>query len=294
MLISTKPLVVFIAMNMVLLTQPTQAEDNPWGVDISLAADKQDFNNGTINEKSFTVSPFYQTDKWLFSANLPWQHEEIDTHKTVIAIRGPKGRLRLIPTDITQEQLPNQSARVKKHWLARIKRQANSSESNSGIGDVSLLASHSLLFSDDQSAQLKGSAIAKLDNGNEDDGLGSGTREYSVELSADKLFDYGHLTAGAGYTFINSTNTSSVDADNTAYGYVDAALSPIRQLDIGLAYHYGQASYADEDNNSDVTYYLEFMPNKRYTARIYYLDNMSEESEFSSDKEYGASFTLHI
>lgn len=75
----------------------------------------------------------------------------------------------------------------------------------SGVGDVNLVAKYLLTQEGPKSPAFTLKGVVKLDNGNYDNGFGSGGKDYSFFVVASKTFGKMIINTNLGYTFVGKS-----------------------------------------------------------------------------------------
>jgi len=114
------------------------------------------------------------------------------------------------------------------------------SQSESGIGDITLAASYFLPPLDDEDLYLFFTGRVMLDTGDERAGLGTGETSYALEFSLDKYIRNNLYFATIGYEFVN--DAPGIDYDDVLYGLMGLMHPLDRQLSVGSSLYYSQAS----------------------------------------------------
>lgn len=97
--------------------------------------------------------------------------------------------------------------------------------SEEGIGDVNLVAKYLLVEEGEKNPAFAVKGVAKLDNGDYDNGLGSGDKDYSLFAVASKAIGPVTLHGQFGYTWVGDEEDSNL-RDITLYGLaIDYALT---------------------------------------------------------------------
>lgn len=85
-------------------------------------------------------------------------------------------------------------------------------DSEEGVGDINLVAKYLLIQEEERNPAFAVKGVVKLDNGNEDKGLGSAEKDYTVVAVASKAVGALTLHLQFGYSWIGGDN------DETPYG----------------------------------------------------------------------------
>jgi len=73
-----------------------------------------------------------------------------------------------------------------------------------GLGDISLVAKQVVIKEGESVPQITADGIVKLDNGDPDEGLGTGGVDYTLSLVASKVLGPFTLSAQGGYTWVGN------------------------------------------------------------------------------------------
>lgn len=138
------------------------------------------------------------------------------------------------------------------------------SRSQSGTGDASVGISQDFYpAGDDGPVLLVLDAHAKLDNGDEKSGLGTGSKDYSIQATLDwtptSILD---ISLTAGHTNKGDVPTSTASApqpEDINYHTIELALLPADFLRLGILRNHQDSAYPDSQQDSDeTTAYIEF------------------------------------
>lgn len=114
---------------------------------------------------------------------------------------------------------------------------ANSTETLSGVGDVTLGVSRYFDLSEedaDYPLELEVRASTKLATGDETKGLGTGKTDYTAQLGLTQYIDALSLNITGGYTFIGKMDPTA--EQDTAFMSLGAKLKVAQALSLGATY----------------------------------------------------------
>lgn len=90
-------------------------------------------------------------------------------------------------------------------------------DSEEGVGDINLVAKYLLIQEKERNPAFAVKGVVKLDNGNEDKGLGSGDKDYSLFAAASKTIGQVTIHGQLGQTWVGDEKDSNL-RDITLYG----------------------------------------------------------------------------
>lgn len=274
----------------------TVAEELRVGLDISTEYLRQQFDDADAEIETVALLPYLQFGNWELSLDLPWQHIEGDYF-----VNGRYPALANFCSGVTSMTQLQQLQLIRSGELtARQIYFCNNnpdlagsevSDEVSGYGDATLYLNYAVPL--DAAAQWFGSATLgyKHDNGNVDDGLGSGTQDVIGELALAGNFEWASVVASAGYVTI-ANNDTGLDYDDYLYGAVDLGLHPLQALTLGGRFDYQQVSAEQFDDIESVTIYLRWRVLELLSVRLFNTDYLDVTGY--PEREYGGSVTLQF
>lgn len=90
-------------------------------------------------------------------------------------------------------------------------------DSEEGIGDINLVAKYLLIKEGEKTPAFVVKGVVKMDNGDEDKGLGSGDKDYSIFAAASKTLGEVTLHGMFGYTWVGDKEDKNL-RDITLFG----------------------------------------------------------------------------
>lgn len=276
--------------------------DVNWGADLSVRRDHQKFDETDADLNTFSLQPYVQLGNWDISLSLPWQ--KIDGEYFVngfqpnpsricqrLSSLTPLQRLVLVNRgNVTPEQLDycdNQTVGT-----------AVVNDSVSGMSDMSLFVRYATPL-DKQGIWLGSFGVGyKFDNGDVNSGLGSGTRNTSIDTAISFLSGKWTGYAALGYTLVSGgiayTTESETDEgivnhyyDDYAYVTLDGGYKFTPWLTVGASANTQQASFPESDDVQWVTAYVTIKMYKKFRVRTYF--NSYLDVSGYPEEEFGAS-----
>jgi len=221
-------------------------KNNSFGLSLSSGVSRQDFDEVDSTLKSILLQPYFFWSNGWASLDVPWY--SIDGN---YLIQTSRPTLSLVCKRMLSASPAVLQARIKSGKLTRDAVDACLSNSNSqnnvnykssGVGDLNASVNYLFALDDDAVWSLAAGVSYKLDNGDVDTGLGSGTKDLGIgfTLSAEK--GRWHNNFILGYT-----NVSAGDLlyQNYGYGAVDIAVDTLNWLTLGATLSQQQASIVD-------------------------------------------------
>ena len=270
----------------------TVAQAADWNMRVEAERSHQTFGDGDADLTSVTLSPSIQLQDWSFSASLPWQkiegayfvnHLYPSLEYICSWMNGLTGAQKLYlvrrgQLTLAQVKYCNETGGVES---------TNVEDSREGLSDIQLFANYYLpAFSDTFSGAI--GIGYKHDNGDVEEGLGTGTRDLFVETSWSADIQQVGLLLTLGYEHILNNDT---EEDLLDYGYavLGAHWQIIEIARVGVDYNYQQASSDLLQDYDYLTYYLELGRAQGLGVRVYATDYLGEDG--FPDKEYGGSLS---
>jgi hypothetical protein len=155
----------------------------------------------------------------------------------------------------------------------------------SGLGDVVLSGSYQLLSEAPGRPWLAATARVKFGTADEDEGLGTGEDDYTLQLEAAK----GVLSGYAGYTMMGDTDV--LDYNDVAF--VGAALTvPLgTKRELGLEYYTEEALLSGMEELQQATLSLSGEAGRELDYSLYYVAGLSDSS---ADSVVGINFSSRL
>lgn len=238
---------------------------------------------------TITLAPAVHWQDWSLVISLPWQRVQGEyfinpTYPVVSAtcnlISNLSNIQKLILINrgtLTPEQI--------QQCVSVSAQTTNQKEEVTGFNDAEIFVSYYPNLSNDN---LEGSIGVgfKLDNGDDQVGLGTGTQDIFMEASWFYKASLFSLNANIGYNFV-IRNSTSFPLSDYGYTWLGAQFPLFSWLQPGLEYHFQQSN---SDGYDDLDYgigYLRFSNNKQLGGRLYYTDYLDNGGY--PDQELGAS-----
>jgi hypothetical protein len=253
------------------------AADTDYGLDISAERGHQVFNDSSANLDTVSLQPYLQVDNWSFSLDIPWQRATGDQFVNNNFQPTPKYLTKILSNcDKFAAAKPAQ-----KQWLAKkypsiantlnTQCQPSTQTDNevSGLSDVTAFVHYGMPL-DAQGIWVGSIGVGyKADNGDVDNGLGSGTSDAKLEGSLSATFGKFTGTVLAGYDTVLGGDEADF-VDNYAYASVDLAVHPLNWLTLGANWDYQQAYVSFADDVQSVSAYVGVKPLDNLRLRVYY------------------------
>lgn len=252
-------------------------DDNKLSVGAGINADYeyQDFDESSADISTLSFNPYVQWDLWSLSLDISWQHIDGDVFVNNNQVNAP-GVCDRLPT-LTRAQMFVLSRRDNGQALIDYCAQFIADEPKatySGVGDLSVYLNKGFFI--DQGRYWYGSMLLGYtsDNGDWEEGLGSGTRDVIAEglINADNGLAY--ATLNIGRQFIVGGDLEAQYNDYW-YGQLDAALRINPFVELGSFYEWQEAASDYSDDVSSVALYLLLKLTESFRLRLtgtHYLD----------------------
>jgi len=195
---------------------------------VSLGAEYTTGDYGTSSDTNiwyFPVTLRYETDRYMMALTIPYV--VVEGTGNVVASGGGMGMPRPGSRPTTQ-----------------------GTETNYGLGDIELVASHVIAQSDGWRMNLGG----YIKFGTADENLGTGENDYAVQLAADKTYGDNTLYGTAGYKVFG--DPPGIDYDNVFYGWVGLSHRLDATRAAGMELFVEQAPLSGIDGRSELTLFL--------------------------------------
>jgi hypothetical protein len=160
-----------------------------------------------------------------------------------------------------------------------------SSRTESGLGDVLLVASHKIAGTATSRVDLTGKI--KFGTADRDKNLGTGEDDYAVQLDAEKSYAADTVYGSGGYKILG--DPPGTDYDNVFYGVVGYShkLDSLRAA--GLEFYAQEAALSGTDGPSELTLFLSSKPDRKTKVSGYLLKGFSDGSP-----DWGVGATLKL
>ena len=224
-----KSLILSLAVAVSAFSHQSVAQEGQWkystGVDISTGDYGGDPVDTDITYIPFTVS--YQQGRWEFKATVPWV--EIEGAGTVVGA-GDGGVV-----------IGNPGVATK-------------ATTESGLGDIWLTAKYSVEEVPAELFYLDVAAKFKIPTADEDDGLGTG--EFDYTLQAEVFKPLGAFTPFATLAYKVKGDPSGVELDNVWFTSVGSDYRVSDVMNIGASLDFQEASSSSSDDSLELFGYL--------------------------------------
>jgi len=228
---------------------------------ISLGAEYTSGDYGTSSSTNiwyFPVTLRYDTDRYMMALTVPYVF--LEGNGNVVASGGGHG-------------MPRPSSRPS----------TQGTQTDSGLGDIELVASHVIAQSDGWRVNLGG----YIKFGTADENLGTGENDYAVQLAADRTYGNNMLYGTAGYKVLG--DIPGIDYDNVFYGSVGVSHRLDSTRAAGLELFVEQAPLAGIDGRSELTLFLSSKLEAKTRLMGYLIAGFADGSP-----DWGLGLTLKI
>lgn len=275
-----------------------------WGMDLRIQREHQDFDDADAQLNTLSLQPYMQVENWDISLNLPWQ--QIDGEYFVNGFQPTPSRIceRLSSLSFLQRQVLLNRGRITNEQLNYCDNQNAEPEvvdsSVSGMSDVSLMARYAMPL--DQDGVWLGSLGLgyKWDNGDKNNGIGSGTRDTTLDVSLSGLHgkwigfvSVGQvwISGGVAYSEVDETNDEVIDYgyDDYTYATLDGGYKFTDWLTLGARANIQQAYIAGGEDVKWLTAYANFRFYEKFRLRTYVNDYLDVAAY--PEQEFGASLS---
>jgi hypothetical protein len=157
-----------------------------------------------------------------------------------------------------------------------ISSEASGRTTESGVGDV--LAALSYVFYPSSSAlpALELTGRIKLPTADEDEGLGTGETDYTLQADVSKSFGALSSFATLGYRVLGDSSDLDLDDGFLASLGIGYRFSP--RLNLGLAFDYREASTDGTDDSREIVPYTSYRCSDSVTLGTYGVVGLSDSS----------------
>ena len=233
-------------------------DEKNWGADFSVNTQHQEYELVSADMQSLTLSPYFQTGNWTFSATLPWMKIDGDyfINGSVPRVVSLCGRLK-DTSPLVIQRLINRG-RITPEQVARCNqfndRLDEMEESQSGVGDISLSANYLWQWGSAENWWTSLGLEYKADNGDVETGIGSGSRDTSLSIGVGYQGEKWSNHLDASFTSVSATDSPYEIEDYSSFGAGIAYLF-WGSVTLGLDYQFEHAYIAD---GQDVKYFSFF------------------------------------
>jgi hypothetical protein len=150
---------------------------------------------------------------------------------------------------------------------------AGGRETNDGLGDVVASATY-VLYPSNELPVFELTGKVKFPTADEDEGLGTGEYDFTVELDASKAF--GRLTpfATLGYRFLG--DPPGADLDDVLFASLGLGVEVSPRFDAGLVYDWSQTASGGVEDAHELVPYLVWKLAERVRLNAYGIAGLSE------------------
>lgn len=150
--------------------------------------------------------------------------------------------------------------------------------SESGFGDIIVAATYNLYpsSSDSPMPYLELTGKVKIPTADENDGLGTGKADFTVQLDAFKAFGAFTPFATVGYRFRG--NPELFDVNDSFLFSAGGTTKLSEQMSVGASYDFREASTDFSDNVSEISPFVVFKPNDDWSINAYGVFGLSDGS----------------
>lgn len=230
------------------------------GLSIAVGMEYEEGDYGTADTTETWTIPVrvkYRTADVLLEATIPY----ISAESTGVITTRTHGGRHMIPTT-----------------------SISGSQSESGIGDISLGASYFLPRGTDKDLYLSVTGRVNLPTGDETVGLGKGETSYDLEFNIDKYLEKNLFFGTIGYEFVDE---GVVGYDDILYGTVGAMHELDRKSSLGGSLYYAGAGTPGYDDVMELAGLVKHRLDKHYSLFGHVLIGLSD-----SAADWGAGLNL--
>lgn len=231
---------------------------------VSLGAEYTSGDYGTSSETNiwyFPVTLRYETDRYMMALTVPYLI--VEGTGNVVASGGRHGTPRPNPNPTNQ-----------------------GTQTNYGLGDIELVASHVIAQSEAGWRVSLGGYI-KFGTADEQENLGTGEDDFSVHLAADRTYETNTLFGTAGYKVLG--DMPGVDYDNVFFGSVGVSHRLDATRAAGVELYMEQAPLPGVDGQSELTLFLSSKLEAKTRLTGYVIAGLADGSP-----DWGLGLTLKI
>jgi opacity protein-like surface antigen len=156
-----------------------------------------------------------------------------------------------------------------------------------GLGDIVLAATYVYYPGVDFLPLTELTGKVKFGTADEDDGLGTGENDYTLQLDLSKRFGRVTPFGAAGYKFIGEP--SGVSLRNKIFAYGGATVRVTDRMNLGLVYDWSQSSVRDRSDFHELSPFATFRFGRHFAIDPYFVVGLSE-----SAPDWGAGMQLRF
>lgn len=284
------PLVIWLTLPATVLAQGT-TEESAFAVDVSFERQHQKFPDSSADLDTISIQPHAYINNWHFSIYLPWQHASGEYFVNGFQPQATylcQGYGSLTDAQIQFLQWRGRNTEQIEEFCSSEEIGATQvKDDSSGLSDIAASAHYGIGIDDAGLWLLSLGAAYKWDNGDVETGLGSGTRETSVEATIGAEADRWRGSLLTGYAYVSATDA---DLDNYGFVSIDLAWKFYRWLAVGAAYDFEQSYVPELDAIKSATLYLELKPVSWALVTVAARDYL--DTDGFPTEEYSASATF--
>lgn len=270
--------VVVIALSSVVVADPLPADEKvSFSLALSVEHERQRFDDEDADITTVSMGPAVYWGDWSLMMDLPWQ--TISGEQFVVAGQVNESALcqQLNQLSALQQQRLSQRRSNLASLLTSCAAQNASGvtdQSVSGLGDLSVYLSTGKLLSDNSVWYGQLTAGYKDDNGDVDQGLGSGTQELLLDISLNAQAGDWRAAWVVGYTAIIGGESQDY-YDNYPYVSADVSVELVSWLRVGMRASWEQASTEWSDDVNSIAAYGRLSINKQWQMRVMLTDYLN-------------------
>ena len=292
-------LACFLAIGSFSAISSAFAADIEYGLDFSAERAHQVFKDSSADLDTVALQPYLQVDNWSFTLDVPWQRAKGEVFINDNFQPSPKYLTKILSKcDTYAAATPAQ-----RQWLAKrfpnitnvlntqCQNTAQTDNEVSGLSDVTGFVHYSMPL-DEQGIWLGSIGLGyKADNGDADNGLGSGTSDAKLEGSLSAMFGMFTGTVTLGYDWVVGGSEADY-VDNSTYASLDLSVKPKSWLILGANWNYQQAYVSGFDDVQSVSGYVTVKPLDKLKLRVYYKNYLSVENYPDHEVGGGVSYSF--
>lgn len=275
-------------------TKADDAKDVDLGLDINLGHQHQSFNHYSADLTNLTFDPNLQVGNWDFSLAVPWYQKKGEFY-----IDGVRPRLlsqceKLAEYTVEEiRELIRGGTDKQRKLVTRCKILQNQmdklSATESGIGDITGFVHYSVAIGENTGWYTSAGLGYKTDSGDEDTGLGTGSRDTQVELSVGFSGEKYSFSIMGGYDAVSGDEPigKAYRPQNYAYTSTDFSRAFTDWLTLGVNFSAQQAYIENGDTMKVLTVYVDFIPAENWNLHVYTSDYSGVKG--APNREIGAS-----
>lgn len=263
-----------------------------WVFDFDGGRQQQTFNNSTADLTHVIFTGVWSLENWDASLDAPWYEKQgnffingvrprlIIRCERLEALTPLRQKVLLALGKITQRQL-----NVCTILLNKI---AQASMQNSGMGDVSGVIKYNYPLDDEARWSTHIGLGYKADNGDAETGIGSGTKDTSLESGIVFAGEKNSFSAVFGYNWVSDSSAIAGVYKSKNYAYVDIDCShTFTDWFSAGAIYVNQQAYVDAGSATKITTgYIDFTATENLMLHIYLTHYSGSDTP---DKEAGLS-----